>query len=102
MSTSRFRAFVLATAIIAALVGLRLPASTAQVECDGKPATLVGTDEKDRMSGTSGDDVIVGMGDNDTIYGMEGHDTICGGDGNDTIYGDGGSADGQSDRLFGE
>ena len=62
---------------------------TARIEvnlCNGKQATIVGTNGDDNaLNGTSGDDVIVGLDGNDTIDGMGGNDTICGNDGNDTI-----------------
>lgn len=58
--------------------------------CDGIPATIVGTSGHDRLIGTSGRDVIVGLGGNDVIRGKGGNDLICGGDGNDTIRGNAG------------
>jgi Ca2+-binding RTX toxin-like protein len=67
--------------------------------CDGKQATIVGTDGDDTLDGTSGDDVIVGLDGNDTIDGMGGNDAICGNDGNDTIE-QGSSPDG-ADAIFG-
>jgi Ca2+-binding RTX toxin-like protein len=56
--------------------------------CDGKAATIVGTDGDDELNGTPGDDVIVGLGGSDTINGLAGNDTICAGDGDDVVYGD--------------
>ena len=64
--------------------------------CDGREATIVGTNGDDVIDGTSGDDVIVALGGDDVIQTAGGEDTICGGDGDDTIRG---GAD--SDRLFG-
>jgi Ca2+-binding RTX toxin-like protein len=55
--------------------------------CNGKAATIVGTNGSDTLTGTSGNDVIVGLGGNDTISGVGGNDTICGGGGNDTLDG---------------
>jgi Ca2+-binding RTX toxin-like protein len=57
--------------------------------CNGKAATISGTEYSDTIYGTDGNDVIVGKGGNDHIYGLGGDDTICGGDGYDYI--DGGS-----------
>jgi uncharacterized delta-60 repeat protein len=60
-------------------------------ECNGKNATIVGTDGPDVINGTTGDDVILGLGGDDTIHGGGGNDTICGGDGNDSLFGDEGN-----------
>lgn len=64
--------------------------------CDGKTATIIGTEGDDMLMGTAGDDVIVGLGGNDYINGKGGLDVICGGDGNDELRG--GRA---NDRIFG-
>lgn len=73
--------------------------------CNGKPATLVGTNGSDALTGTPGNDVIVGLAGNDSIGGGGGNDTICGGGGNDTLYGGGGddwlSGDTGEDTLNG-
>lgn len=60
-------------------------------ECNGLPATIIGTAGDDNLSGTAGDDVIVGLGGNDTISGKAGDDTICGGDGDDNLDGNAGN-----------
>ncbi len=75
------------------------PASTppATLYCDGKPATIVGTDGDDVLVGTGGDDVIVAGSGNDYIEAKSGNDTICAGDGNDVIHAGNGW-----DRIFGE
>ena len=65
--------------------------------CDGKLATIIGTDGNDILEGSSNDDVIVGLGGSDKIKGKAGNDVLCGGDGNDDISG--GLGD---DKLFGE
>jgi len=65
--------------------------------CDGKVATIVGSDNMDVIVGTQGDDVIVAGAGDDIITGGGGKDIICGGTGNDIIY----SGDGR-DRIFGE
>jgi len=70
--------------------------------CQGLPATIVGSDRADDISGTSRDDVIATLGGRDTVHGRGGNDTIClgagadyanGGRGNDVILGEGGSDD---------
>jgi len=66
------------------------------LKCQGKIATIVGTNGNDNMQGTPGDDVILGLGGNDTIYGGGGNDRICGGNGADKLYGNTGN-----DRLDG-
>jgi hypothetical protein len=82
-----------------------MSASSDTATCNGLPATIVGTDQSERIRGTSGPDVIVGLGGSDVILDMGGDDVICGGAGNDTLVGgvgndflDGG--DGR-DRLIG-
>lgn len=55
--------------------------------CNGVPATIVGTDGDDTLTGTAGPDVIAGKGGNDKINGLEGDDILCGGDGKDKLKG---------------
>jgi pimeloyl-ACP methyl ester carboxylesterase len=57
----------------------------AQVTCNGKVATIVGTAGDDNLRGTKLPDVIAGLEGNDTITGASGNDTLCGGPGNDII-----------------
>jgi Ca2+-binding RTX toxin-like protein len=64
--------------------------------CHGRPATMVGTDHRDRLVGTSGPDVIVGGRGWDRIDGRGGDDVICGGPGRDMLWGGAGD-----DRLYG-
>jgi Ca2+-binding RTX toxin-like protein/pimeloyl-ACP methyl ester carboxylesterase len=65
--------------------------------CEGLPATLVGTDGDDNLTGTAGPDVIVALGGDDTVYGLGGDDTICLGDGDDKAWGNAGA-----DTILGE
>jgi Tol biopolymer transport system component len=65
-------------------------------KCDGKTATIIGTNGKNTISGTNGRDVIVGLGGNDKISGRGGKDVICAGSGNDQVSGGSGN-----DRIFG-
>jgi Ca2+-binding RTX toxin-like protein len=71
-------------------------ASAATPTCDGKPATIVGSNKRNVINGTSGRDVIVARGGNDRIDGKGGRDRICGGTGHDAIQGRSGN-----DRIFG-
>ncbi len=64
--------------------------------CDGRAATIVGTDGDDTIAGTSGNDVIwAGPGD-DVVHAGPGNDLVCGNRGADLLVG--GSGD---DRLLG-
>lgn len=63
--------------------------------CDGRIATIVGTDRGERLVGTAGRDVIVAKGGGDTILGRGGNDIVCAGAGNDLVAGGTGN-----DRLF--
>lgn len=59
-------------------------------KCNGLPATIIGTEGRDKIKGTDGPDVIVAKGGNDKIKSGGGDDTICAGDGKDFIItGDG-------------
>lgn len=60
-------------------------------QCNGLDATIVGTEDNDKIRGTPDDDVIVGLGGNDDIKGKGGNDTICGGEGNDKLHGNKGN-----------
>ena len=67
-----------------------IPSSAAKAApplCDGKPATIVGTEGDDVLRGTNGDDVIVGRGGDDRLMGGGGNDTLCGQRGNDALVG---------------
>jgi len=70
-------------------------AATPTATCDGRTATIVGTEGADTLTGTNGNDVIVGLGGNDTIRPGNGDDLVCAGDGDDDI--DGGNG---NDRVF--
>lgn len=66
--------------------------SFAQVpQCNGLDATIIGTEDNDKIRGTSSNDVIVGLGGNDKIQGKGGNDIICGGEGDDKLYGNQGN-----------
>jgi len=72
----------------------------AVLDCDGFPASIIGTSGDDVIEGTTGDDVIMGRAGNDIINGNGGNDIICSGSGsdvvttgsgNDAIHGEGGN-----------
>ena len=74
-----------------------VPCLVAAPLCSGRPATILGTNGKDTITGTSKNDVIVAFGGSDTVTGAAGQDRLCGGGGDDTL--NGGPGD---DRLDGE
>lgn len=93
------RPYVLLSSRIAAVAGAvallicsaTAPAVAAPPECNGKPATIVGTGGDDTIQGTDGRDVIVAKGGNDRVFAKGGNDTVCGGDGVDRLYGGNGA-----------
>lgn len=64
----------------------RMPGATGP-HCNGRPATILGTNGADVIEGTPGDDVIVAYGGDDVVNGGGGFDVICSGSGNDTVDG---------------
>lgn len=66
------------------VVGLTLSSTPT---CNGKPATIIGTDAGEYLWGTPGDDVILALGGNDVVVGYGGDDTICLGAGRDWAFG---------------
>jgi RTX calcium-binding nonapeptide repeat (4 copies) len=93
------RGAVLGAAAIAALMAggvADAAAAPAPSTCDGRVATIVGTDGPDRIVGTSGPDVIsAGPGD-DLVNAGGGADVICGSTGDDRLRGENGA-----DRILG-
>jgi hypothetical protein len=65
--------------------------------CEGREATITGTDGGEWLAGTDGDDVIATLGGRDNVMGRQGNDTICGGPGDDMLFGQEGD-----DVLIGE
>ena len=63
------------------------PPSTTRTtaQCNGEPATIVGTEVGETLNGTRGRDVIVGLGGDDIINAGKGDDLICAGEGNDKV-----------------
>ncbi len=66
------------------------------LKCQGKKATIVGTDFKDKLKGTGDKDVIVAGGGPDKVSAKGANDIVCGNGGDDVLKG----ADGNDD-LFG-
>lgn len=60
-------------------------------------ATIVGTNNDDKLLGSTDGDEIFAQGGNDLVTADTGRDNIRGGDGDDILYGEG-----DADRLFGE
>ncbi len=74
--------------VVGVVTAIPHPAADAATPvCDGKPATIVGTEGDDDLRGTNGDDVIVGLGGDDLIKGRGGNDTLCGKGGRDILIG---------------
>ena len=77
-----------------------------KAKCDGKDATIVGSNGPDTIKGTPGADVIVGRRGTDKIDGLAGNDTICGTGGADELAGGGGNdmliGGNGNDQLMGE
>jgi CSLREA domain-containing protein len=73
------------------------PASATATKCQGKTATIVGTNRADTLKGTKKADVIASLGGNDKISALAGNDRVCARAGNDRVSGGKGK-----DRLNGE
>ncbi len=54
--------------------------------CQGREATIVGTNRSETLRGTPGDDVIVARGGNDIIRALRGNDIVCAGAGRDIVF----------------
>lgn len=83
-------AALLGLAVLATLLGVSgdepgAELAAAGANCEGLPATIVGTDRNDTLEGTAGVDVIVAKGGNDTIRAYGGDDVVCAGTGNDKV-----------------
>lgn len=74
------------------------------VKGNGADNALIGSDERDIISGLGGDDTILGFGGNDKLLGGSGNDRIEGGEGVDLMRGDSGDdtliGDTGDDRMF--
>ena len=106
MGMRRIAAMAGALAMLATVLAVTAPVSAqATPTCNGRAATIVGTEGNDRIEGTEGNDVIVGLGGFDVIFGRGGNDTICGGRGTDVIKGGRGNdyieGNESNDRLIG-
>ncbi|MEZ5077397.1 MAG: hypothetical protein R2725_08145 [Solirubrobacterales bacterium] len=65
----------------------RFRGGVSKVRCQGRLATIVGTDAAEKIVGTQGRDVIAALGGNDHVRGLGGDDLICGGSGRDKLLG---------------
>ncbi|MFN8151953.1 MAG: hypothetical protein U0R24_12620 [Solirubrobacterales bacterium] len=65
--------------------------------CEGKDATVTGTDAAELLRGTPGNDVIYAGGGGDVVRAGGGKDIVCGGAGKDDLRGQAGN-----DRLLGQ
>jgi Ca2+-binding RTX toxin-like protein len=72
--------------VVTALAGLPSGGTAAGAPaCQGLPATIVGTPDKDIIRGTPGDDVIAALAGDDMVKGLAGDDVVCGGPGHDHL-----------------
>jgi hemolysin type calcium-binding protein len=105
--------FELTSSAIVADSGETPPVGTGS--CQGKVATISGTEASEDIVGTAGPDVIRAGGGNDTVEGLGGNDTICGNPGDDVLHGNNGQdsirgnknkdqvgGDAGNDRLHGD
>jgi RTX calcium-binding nonapeptide repeat (4 copies) len=74
-----------------------IPPAGSSPRCRRFDATMVGTEEGDKLGGTARRDVVVGLAGGDRILGKGGRDIMCGGGGNDIVRGHA-----RNDRLFGQ
>jgi VCBS repeat-containing protein len=86
------------TAILTVTVSDGQDSGTVQV------TVVVGSGDKDTLTGTSGADLLLAQSNNDTLTGGDGNDLLCGDSGTDTLSGGGDDSLGGgsgSDRLTG-
>src|SRR5215207_656308 len=84
----RVAAAALVTALVV-LLGASAGAARVRPKCFGKPATIVGSNGSDRISGAHGDDLIVGDDYSEvSADGRTGRDHLLGGFDRDFIVGD--------------
>lgn len=87
-------------ALLTLVTAAALPLGTAHAvgpNCDGLPATIIGTSGPDNLTGTPGTDIVYLGSGNDRFIGGGGDDVVCGGSGDDALYGGEGN-----DSLYGE
>jgi Ca2+-binding RTX toxin-like protein len=70
--------FLALAAAIATAASLAVACQPPAVTCEGRTATVVGTNGDDTLTGTAAADVIAGLAGDDTIRGLGGDDIICG------------------------
>jgi Tol biopolymer transport system component len=64
--------------------------------CEGKPASIIGTAGQDDLAGFASRDIVQLLGDDDSAIGKEGRDQMCGKGGKDNLVGGP-----DNDSLFG-
>lgn len=102
-TTRTHAVLVLALSLLVAVIGFAPAGAQGNPECEGEPATIIGTRGDDTLRGTPGPDVIVGLDGDDMIFGLQGGDMICGNRGVDAVRGGTGSDDvngGSEDDLL--
>jgi Ca2+-binding RTX toxin-like protein len=103
--TTRSQPSTTSTTVTILGLSTTVPQPVASATCDGRPATLVGTEKNDVLIGTEGPDIIVGGSGDDIIHGLGGDDTICGENGKDELHGGDGDdmllGGNGTDALFG-
>jgi Ca2+-binding RTX toxin-like protein len=79
------------------IAGFRLSSGAA---CQGRKATIIGTQAADQLQGTAAADVIVTFEGDDRVFGLGGNDVVCGGAGKDKEVGGPGNDDlsGEAER----
>lgn len=87
-----------ATLVMGAIQVGTSPAGAVDQECQGRPATIVGTNGDDWILVDHEDAVVVLLDGDDTVFLLGGDDNfVCGGDGDDWAVGSPGD-----DRIYGE
>jgi hypothetical protein len=68
-----------------------------RVLCSGMLVNVVGTNDRDILTGTARADGVFAQGGNDSVRSGEGNDKVCGGDSGDKLFGEAGN-----DTLLGQ
>jgi Ca2+-binding RTX toxin-like protein len=87
MRAAAVAAVLTALLFVGNALGADSPKKDEVARCHNARATIVGTDQADKLRGTPSRDVIMGSLGDDEIVGSLGNDIICGGPGADLIHG---------------